>query len=131
MLALSLQWKRVCRFFLLPFRSFTESAHVYVAFARFYYYYYYQCTEFNPSSILPNVFDLCLTGYFCPALSIAVKTMKKEEKALLTVKPQCKCPLYSQCYLVVDYCRDGQLQYVNVIVEGRHLLQPLYLYLVV
>jgi FK506-binding protein 4/5 len=27
-------------------------------------------------------------GYFCPALSIAVKTMKKEEKALLTVKPQ-------------------------------------------
>jgi FK506-binding protein 4/5 len=27
-------------------------------------------------------------GYFCPALSIAVKTMKKEEKVLLTVKPQ-------------------------------------------
>lgn len=52
-------------------------------------------SEFNPSSILLNLFDLCLTGYFCPALSIAVKTMKKEEKALLTVKPQCKCPLYS------------------------------------
>lgn len=27
-------------------------------------------------------------GYFCPALSRAVKTMKKGEKALLTVKPQ-------------------------------------------
>lgn len=27
-------------------------------------------------------------GYFCPALSKAVKTMKKGEKALLTVKPQ-------------------------------------------
>lgn len=27
-------------------------------------------------------------GYFCPALSKAVKTMKKAEKALLTVKPQ-------------------------------------------
>ncbi|KAL8481020.1 hypothetical protein ACS0TY_027527 [Phlomoides rotata] len=27
-------------------------------------------------------------GYFCPALSKAVKTMKKSEKALLTVKPQ-------------------------------------------
>lgn len=29
-------------------------------------------------------------GYFCPALSKAVKTMKKGEKATLTVKPQCK-----------------------------------------
>ncbi|KAI3470072.1 hypothetical protein Pfo_026735 [Paulownia fortunei] len=27
-------------------------------------------------------------GYFCPALSKAVKTMKKGEKALLTIKPQ-------------------------------------------
>lgn len=27
-------------------------------------------------------------GYFCPAFAIAVKTMKKEEKVLLTVKPQ-------------------------------------------
>lgn len=53
------------------------------------------CKVLYPSSILLNVFDLCLTGYFCPALSIAVKTMKKEEKALLTVKPQCKCPLYN------------------------------------
>ena len=29
-------------------------------------------------------------GYFCPALSKAVKTMKKGEKVLLTVKPQCE-----------------------------------------
>jgi len=29
-------------------------------------------------------------GHFCPALSKAVKTMKKGEKALLAVKPQCK-----------------------------------------
>nr|GMD88581.1 peptidyl-prolyl cis-trans isomerase FKBP65 [Ipomoea batatas] len=29
-------------------------------------------------------------GYFCPALSKSVKTMKKGEKALLSVKPQCK-----------------------------------------
>lgn len=27
-------------------------------------------------------------GYFCPAMSKAIKTMKKEEKVLLTVKPQ-------------------------------------------
>lgn len=31
----------------------------------------------------------CL-GFFCPALSKAVKTMKKGEKVLLTVKPQCE-----------------------------------------
>lgn len=30
------------------------------------------------------------SGYFCPALSKAVKTMKKGEKVLLTVKPQCE-----------------------------------------
>ncbi|KAK3017471.1 hypothetical protein RJ639_006421 [Escallonia herrerae] len=29
-------------------------------------------------------------GHFCPALAKAVKTMKKDEKVLLTVKPQCK-----------------------------------------
>ncbi|TYI91841.1 hypothetical protein E1A91_D02G023200v1, partial [Gossypium mustelinum] len=29
-------------------------------------------------------------GYFCPAFAEAVKTMKKGEKVLLTVKPQCK-----------------------------------------
>ncbi|KAF8653788.1 hypothetical protein HU200_061908 [Digitaria exilis] len=29
-------------------------------------------------------------GYFCPALAKAVKTMKKAEKVLLTVKPQCE-----------------------------------------
>ncbi|KAE8022907.1 hypothetical protein FH972_008668 [Carpinus fangiana] len=29
-------------------------------------------------------------GYFCPALEKAVKTMKKGEKVLLTVKPQCE-----------------------------------------
>ncbi|KAG4156777.1 hypothetical protein ERO13_D02G018350v2, partial [Gossypium hirsutum] len=29
-------------------------------------------------------------GYFCPAFAEAVKTMKKSEKVLLTVKPQCK-----------------------------------------
>ncbi|XP_068499158.1 peptidyl-prolyl cis-trans isomerase FKBP62-like isoform X2 [Phaseolus vulgaris] len=28
-------------------------------------------------------------GYFCPALSKAVKTMKKGEKVVLSVKPQC------------------------------------------
>lgn len=28
-------------------------------------------------------------GHFCPALSKAVKTMKKGEKVLLSVKPQC------------------------------------------
>lgn len=31
-------------------------------------------------------------GYFCPALAKAVKTMKKAEKVLLTVKPQCEIP---------------------------------------
>ena len=31
-----------------------------------------------------------LSGYFCPALAKAVKTMKKAEKVLLTVKPQCE-----------------------------------------
>jgi FK506-binding protein 4/5 len=31
-----------------------------------------------------------VSGYFCPALGKAVKTMKKTEKVLLTVKPQCK-----------------------------------------
>ena len=35
------------------------------------------------------LYGLC-AGYFCDALSKAVKTMKKGEKALLTVKPQCK-----------------------------------------
>lgn len=34
------------------------------------------------------------TGYFCPALKEAVKTMQKGEKALLTVKPRCKCQLW-------------------------------------
>ncbi|RWW40553.1 hypothetical protein BHE74_00054028 [Ensete ventricosum] len=29
-------------------------------------------------------------GFFCPALAKAVKTMKKAEKVLLTVRPQCK-----------------------------------------
>lgn len=33
-------------------------------------------------------------GYFCIALSKAVKTMKKGEKALLIVKPQCMCCFY-------------------------------------
>jgi hypothetical protein len=36
-----------------------------------------------------NVMSPCV-GYFCPALAKAVKTMKKGEKVLLTVKPQCK-----------------------------------------
>lgn len=31
-----------------------------------------------------------MPGHFCPALARAVKTMKKGEKVLLTVKPQCK-----------------------------------------
>ena len=35
-----------------------------------------------------GVYDV--TGHFCPALSNAVKTMKKGEKVILTVKPQCK-----------------------------------------
>jgi hypothetical protein len=30
-----------------------------------------------------------IVGYFCPAIAKAVKTMKKSEKVLLTVKPQC------------------------------------------
>lgn len=34
--------------------------------------------------------DMACLGYFCLALSTAVKTMKKGEKVLLTVKPQCK-----------------------------------------
>lgn len=39
----------------------------------------------------------CLSaGHFCPALPKAVKTMKKGEKVILTVKPQCKSfPLLS------------------------------------
>lgn len=31
-----------------------------------------------------------LPGVFCPAISKAVKTMKKNEKAHLTVMPQCE-----------------------------------------
>lgn len=38
----------------------------------------------NPINVMA-----CL-GHFCLALSTAVKTMKKGEKVLLTVKPQCK-----------------------------------------
>lgn len=30
------------------------------------------------------------TGHFCPAIAKAVKTMKRGEKVLLTVKPQCE-----------------------------------------
>jgi len=30
------------------------------------------------------------TGFFCPALAKAVKTMKKGEKVLLNVKPECE-----------------------------------------
>lgn len=33
---------------------------------------------------------LSCAGFFCPALAIAVKTMKKGEKVLLNVKPQCE-----------------------------------------
>lgn len=33
-------------------------------------------------------------GHFCPAIGQAVKTMLKGEKALLTVKPRCKCAVY-------------------------------------
>jgi hypothetical protein len=35
-------------------------------------------------------FFLTISGYFCPALSKAVKTMKKGERVLLTVKPECE-----------------------------------------
>lgn len=37
-----------------------------------------------------NVWMFYMPGHFCPALARAVKTMKKGEKVLLTVKPQCK-----------------------------------------
>lgn len=40
-------------------------------------------------------------GYFCPALAKAVKTMKKGEKVLLTVKPQCE--LYSHFPMFLLY----------------------------
>jgi FK506-binding protein 4/5 len=33
---------------------------------------------------------ILVSGYFCPALGKVVKTMKKTEKVLLTVKPLCK-----------------------------------------
>lgn len=55
----------------------------------------------------------CL-GHFCPALSKAVKTMKKGEKVLLTVKAQCKMS-YGSYYQVSNliilsmqllYCSD-------------------------
>jgi hypothetical protein len=36
------------------------------------------------------MFTHLVIGHFCLALSKAVKTMKKGEKAILTVKPQCK-----------------------------------------
>lgn len=37
---------------------------------------------------------LLVAGHFCPALAKAVKTMKKGEKVLLTVKPQCEWSSY-------------------------------------
>lgn len=40
------------------------------------------------------------TGYFCPALAKAVKTMKKGEKVLLNVKPQCEL---DSCYCYQNY----------------------------
>jgi len=40
-----------------------------------------------------------LSGYFCPALAKAVKTMKKAEKVLLTVKPQCEFLFQSSNHL--------------------------------
>ncbi|KAG5406565.1 hypothetical protein IGI04_012684 [Brassica rapa subsp. trilocularis] len=39
-------------------------------------------------------------GYFCPALAKAVKTMKKAEKVLLTVKPQCKTFFFFNCVFI-------------------------------
>jgi hypothetical protein len=50
-----------------------------------------------------------LPGYFCPALAKAVKTMKKAEKVLLTVKPQCeflsvsKFDYYSASFMFNSY----------------------------
>jgi FK506-binding protein 4/5 len=48
-----------------------------------------------------------LSGHFCPALAKAVKTMKKGEKVLLTVKPQCKSP--SNCILAPFFCTFSEL----------------------
>ena len=43
--------------------------------------------RFGMHLLTRNIF---FSGHFCPAISKAVKTMKKNEKALLTVKPQCE-----------------------------------------
>lgn len=45
------------------------------------------CCPAHLYSVNPRIFPL---GHFCPAVTKAVKTMKKGEKVLLTVKPQCK-----------------------------------------
>lgn len=59
-------------------------------------------------------YDRC-AGYFCPAMSKAVTTMKKGEKVLLTVKPQCK----SQIYLV----SISQTKLYSIRCIEDHLLQ--------
>jgi FK506-binding protein 4/5 len=45
-----------------------------------------------------------LPGYFCPALAKAVKTMKKAEKVLLTVKPQCEFLFQSLIIILQVLC---------------------------
>ena len=50
---------------------------------------------------------MSLIGYFCPALPKAVKTMKKAEKVLLTVKPQYKTIFLRLCYFFLSDCGDG------------------------
>lgn len=41
--------------------------------------------------LILNFLHLCAIGNFCPAIAKAVKTMSSGEKAILTIKPLCKC----------------------------------------
>lgn len=45
---------------------------------------------FSLWNVMSYIYVYNVIGHFCPALSKAVKTMKKGEKVILTVKPQCK-----------------------------------------
>jgi TusA-related sulfurtransferase len=65
---------------------------------------------------MSHIFVYNVTGHFCPALSKAVKTMKKGEKVTLTVKPQCKLSvkhigkwLYNTFFLIKDFMRNLEI----------------------
>lgn len=59
----------------------------------FYFYFYFPFPGMDGSSL---TFTPCHIGLFCPALQLAVKTMKMEEKALLYVTPKRKLMIISE-----------------------------------